>query len=320
MFSIFNITITCFAASYGVCLVMEASRLAFQARIRHLLIIVMAAAGLTAHSIYLVAALRDQVATGIVAPLSNWHDFCLLAAWVLAAAYLYLTLRRPQHNVGLFVLPPVLGLIGLAVLFQTSAPFPRDDALIVWRMIHGLTLLVGTVAVTLGFATGLMYLVQAYRLKHKMLPRRGLRLPSLEWLQRFNGESLVVSTGMLAIGLISGVVLNLLRRSSAGGVEWTDPVVLSSALLFAWLACMTVFESVYKPARQGRKVAYLTMASFLFLLLALGLVLTGEHASVPPEKVAVPPLPKATSEISESASLWSTTLPITADRGGGGRL
>ena len=281
MISLFNITITCFAASYAICLAMEASRLLFQARSRHLLIVLMTIAGIFAHAIYLVAALRDQLAVGTVAPLSNWHDFCLLAALVLAGAYLGLTLRRPQNNVGLFVLPPVLGLIGLAVLFDTSASFPRDDALIVWRMIHGLTLLIGTVVVTLGFTTGLMYLLQSYRLKHKLPPRRGLRLPSLEWLQRFNAESLVASTGLLAIGLISGVVLNLLRRSTADGVEWTDPVVLSSALLFAWLAALTVFESVYKPARQGRKVAYLTVGSFLFLLLALGLVLAGEHASEP---------------------------------------
>lgn len=310
MFSIFNITITCFAASYAVCLALEASRLVFQARIRYLLTMTMAAAGLVAHSIYLVAVFRDQVARGIVAPLSNWHDFCLLAAWVMAAAYLYLTLRRPQNNVGLFVLPPVFGLIGLAVIFQSSAAFPRDDALIVWRMIHGLTLLAGTAAVTLGFTTGLMYLVQAYRLKHKLPPRRGLRLPSLEWLQRFNGESLVVSTGMLAIGLISGVVLNLLRRSAAAGVEWTDPVVLSSALLFTWLACMTVFEWVYKPARQGRKVAYLTMASFLFLLLALGLVLTGEHASSTP--------PQATVPVKRPPPDGLATGPHNAARGQGG--
>jgi ABC-type uncharacterized transport system permease subunit len=282
MFSIFNITITCFAASYTVCLALEASRLIFQARIRGVLVIGMAVAGLFAHLIYLMTALQAQVTAGNVAPLSNWHDFCLLAALVLVGVYLGLTLRRPQDNVGLFLLPPVLGLIGLAVLFQSSPPFPRDDALIVWRMIHGLTLLVGTVTVTLGFTTGLMYLFQAYRLKHKLPPRRGMRLPSLEWLQRFNGQSLVVSTSSLAIGLISGVVLNLLRQSAAAGVEWTDPVVLSSGLLFIWLACMTTFESVYKPARQGRKVAYLTMASFLFLLLALGLVLAGEHASQSP--------------------------------------
>lgn len=319
MFSIFDITITCFAASYAVCLALEASRLIFQARIRQPLIIVMAVAGLFAHSAYLVADLRIQLAAGNVAPLSNWHDFCLLAAWVLAGAYLGLKLRRLQHNVGLFVLPPVLGLIGLAVLFHASPPFPRNDALWAWRMIHGLTLLVGTVAVTLGFTTGLMYLVQSYRLKHKLPPRRGLRLPSLEWLQRFNSESLVVSTGLLAVGLISGVVLNLLRRSASAGVAWTDPVVLSSALLFAWLACMTAFESVYKPARQGRKVAYLTMASFLFLLLALGLVLTREHASDAPPAKAAPgaELESATRSAGPPPPL-ARAGPLSGDRAGGG--
>ncbi len=311
MFSIFDITITCFAASYAVCLALEASRLVFQARIRRLLVIGMAVAGLFAHLIYLVTALQEQLVFGNVAPLSNWHDFCLLAALVLVGAYLGLTLRQPQNNVGLFVLPPVLGLIGLAVLFQTSPPFPRDDALMTWRMIHGLTLLVGTVTVTMGFTTGLMYLFQAYRLKHKLPPRRGLRLPSLEWLQRFNGKSLVVSTGSLAIGLISGVILNLLRQSAATGVEWTDPVVLSSALLFIWLACMTTFESVYKPARQGRKVAYLTMASFLFLLLALGLVLAGEHASGPPRQ-------KPVSRIELPSLPLTTAKPFSRDFAAGG--
>ena len=34
MISIFDITITCFAASYSVCLALEASRLIFQTRIR----------------------------------------------------------------------------------------------------------------------------------------------------------------------------------------------------------------------------------------------------------------------------------------------
>ena len=56
-------------------------------------------------------------------------------------------------------------------------------------------------------------------------------------------------------------------------------MVVSSAVLLAWLAAAAGFESFYKPARQGRKVAYLTLASFIFLALALGLVLYSQHAS-----------------------------------------
>jgi len=273
-----NITITCFAASYGVSLLLEVTRLFFRAAVRNVVMVAFAAAGLLAHSLYLIAQTRGEILQRQVSPLSSWYDFCLLAAWVLAAVYLVLMLRRPENALGVFFVPLVLLLIGVAVLFRDAAPFPPRDALRWWRWIHGSALLLGTVSVMLGFATGLMYLVQAYRLKHKMLPRPGFKLPSLEWLQRFTREALVVSTGALAFGLLSGVILNLLSRPSAGGVSWTDPVVLSSAVLFAWLLCVTVFEWLYRPARQGRKVVYLTLASFLFLVLAFTFVLVGEHA------------------------------------------
>jgi hypothetical protein len=63
-------------------------------------------------------------------------------------------------------------------------------------------------------------------------------------------------------------------------VPWTDSVVLSSAVLLVWLLAATLFEWLYKPAQQGRKVAYLTVASFLFLALVVAMLLAGgsEHA------------------------------------------
>ncbi|HRX81347.1 MAG TPA: cytochrome c biogenesis protein CcsA, partial [Pirellulaceae bacterium] len=216
-------------------------------------------------------------------------------AWVVAGAYFGLMIRRRENAIGVFLLPLVLGLIGVAMFFQDRAPFPVRTANSVWRLVHGLTLMFGTTAVTLGFATGLMYLLQSYRLKHKLPPSRGLRLPSLEWLQKFNRESLFVSTCSLAIGLISGVVLNLISKSESGGqVSWTDPVVLSSGVLFLWLTVVTIFEAIYRPAREGNKVAYLTLASFVFLGLALYFVLFGSHATA---NATTPP---ATRRVSES--------------------
>ena len=47
----------------------------------------------------------------------------------------------------------------------------------------GQLLLAGTVAVSFGFIAGIMYLVQSWRLKHKLPPQAGFKLPSLEWLQ-----------------------------------------------------------------------------------------------------------------------------------------
>lgn len=274
-----GITITCFAASYTVSLALEVSRLFFRASVRMFTTLGFAAAGLLAHSLYLIEEARTEIASRAM-PWSSWYDFCLLAALVLAAAYWGLTVRRPDNALGIFLLPLVLALIGVGLLFQDAAPFAPRAAIFTWRAIHGVTLLIGTVAVTLGFATGVMYLVQAFRLKHKLPPRPGFRLPTLEWLQRFNRETLVISTCLLAIGLISGVVLNLSHhKDPETGVQWTDPVVLSSAVLFAWLLAVTLFEWCYRPARQGNKVAYLTLASFVFLCLALFFVLFGQHAT-----------------------------------------
>ena len=113
-------------------------------------------------------------------------------------------------------------------------------------------------------------------------------------MEKVNGRSIVVSTILIAVGLLSGLTLNALHHSRGGdeAFPWTDPVVLSSGALLAWLMGALVFNAAYRPARRGRKVAYLTLASMVFLLLVLGVVLfvpsshppssAGEAASLPP--------------------------------------
>lgn len=275
-----GISLTCFAASYAVSLALEVSRLFFRAPIRLFVTLGFAAAGLFAQSVYLWT--RAQAGAGTGSSLSSWYDWCLLGALLLVCVYLVVAVRRPQAAVGVFLLPLVLALIGVAWLFRNSPPFPREQARDLWGQLHGAALLLGTVAVTLGFAAGVMYLVQSYRLKHKLPPRPGFQLPSLEWLQRVNKTALYVSSGLLAVGLLSGIVLNVVKTAGqAGAVPWTDPVVVSSGGLLLWLVSASIFEFFYRPARAGRKVAYLTVASFIFLAAVLGFVLFGpsQHAA-----------------------------------------
>lgn len=276
-----GIHVFCFAASYAVTLVLEVSRLFFRAPIRSLVSVAFAAAGLVAHSLFLVNEARAAASGG--APLSSWRDWCLFAAWILALGYLAMTLTRPKNAMGLFFLPLVMLLIVVAWAFPSlRTPFPREEAYHHWSLLHGAALLLGAVVVMFGFVAGVMYLIQAYRLKHKLPPRQGLQLPSLELLQRMNEDSFVLSSCLLAVGLISGVVLNVIRQASRnGGVPWSDPVVWTSGVLFLWLAAASIFNLLYKPARQGQKVAYLTVASFVFLGLALGAALfaTTTHAT-----------------------------------------
>ena len=65
-----------------------------------------------------------------------------------------------------------------------------------------------------------------------------------------------------------------------------------------------VFESVYKPARQGRKVAYLTLASFVFLALVLGIVLLGPSRHANPQSSGLaPPGSAGASQLPRGGSL-----------------
>jgi ABC-type uncharacterized transport system permease subunit len=164
-------------------------------------------------------------------------------------------------------------LIGVGKFFA-KGEFTRGPASKAWGIIHGASIVLAAVAVLLGFVAGLMYLSQSRRLKNKLPPPRRLRLPSLEWLQRANSRAMVVSVLMLAMGVISGVILNLMRHAGpTGRLPWYDPVVLSTTLMLAWLVCALAVGALYKPARAGRKVAYFTIASVVFLAIALGVML-----------------------------------------------
>lgn len=288
---LYKISLTCFAASYVVVFALEISRVYFDAGLRKYLRIGFAAAGLFAHTVYLVYQGKLELdSTGIW--LSSWFGWCLAAAWILAAAYLWISIRQSKSVMGLFLQPVILALIFVGAQFGSQDVFSTGRAKTIWNMVHGSALLFGTAIVALGFVFGIVYLIQARRLKRKVVPSKNFRLPSLEWLQRSCEIALVTSTLFLAVGLISGIALNLINRAAdsnlatRGTIEWSDPVVWSSAVLFLWLLVSAVFNVCYRPARQGRKVAYLVVTSFLFLVLELGIVWWVGHAVGEPTSVA----------------------------------
>ena len=271
-----GVSTICFASSYAIAWALEISRLLFRSGVRGAIMLGFAAAGLVAHTAFLYY--RAVNATG--APLSSEKDWYLVAAWALVVVYLCLAVLRPKVPFGLFLLPLALGLIGAATFWAPTEPLAREPASKVWGAIHGVSIMLAVVAVLVGFMAGLMYLGQSRRLKHKRLPGGRLRLPSLEWLETANSHAIVASMVMLGVGVLSGMILNLINRGEeAARLRWNDPVVLSTWLMFLWLLGAVVAIAVYRPARKGRKVAYLTVASFIFLVIMLsaGLFMNSRH-------------------------------------------
>lgn len=272
-----GVNMFCFGASYAIALALEFSGFWTKLKLRRIAELGFVLAGLVAHTWYL----GIQVGAEPRAPLASHQEWYLLAAWVLALIYVGIKLYHPKTSMGAFLLPAVLILVVVAQ-FASNTPLATHQAPRYWGRIHGVFLMLGTVAVLLGFLAGLMYLIQSYRLKNKLASRKGnLRLPSLEWLQKINSRAHIAATVLVTGGFFTGVISRLVNQGEKNYVPWTDPVVLSLAAMIIWLVAAEVFRLLYPAARQGKKVAYLTMAGFVFLVFVLVMVLFQDslHAS-----------------------------------------
>jgi len=273
-----KISLSCFAFSYAIAMVLEISRLFFRAPIRFLIIVGITIAGIFAHTVYLWLKFQKDFSGGT--PMASWYDWCLMVSLAVAITYAIIAIKKNENSVGIFFLPLILLLILTALLIKNRDAFTPSEATNVWAITHGISLLLGTSAMIVAFVAGVMYLVHAFRLKKKMPPRVGFRLPSLEWLEQCNRLSLFYATGLIAAGLVSGAIMNVLQNSeNQAGIPWTNSVIISSGALLFWLVGVTIFEASYKPARRGQKIAYLTLASFVFLVMVLGFTLMAEHAA-----------------------------------------
>ena len=223
-----HVTIVCFLASYAASLALE---LLYQFRPLPLvrwLALTFGAAGLTAQTIFL--AVQQP-------PLIWQYGWMLFLAWILAIFYLVGSVHHRRLSWGLFVLPLVLGLVGLGAAFgrphpPLSSPRPGGDMggttdntmpiLSAWGMVHGWLLLLAAVGLCVGFLASLMYLVQAHRLRAKTLPGHGVRLWSLERIEAMNRRAIVArlsandgGNARRAVPHVSGKTVRLDRPARA---------------------------------------------------------------------------------------------------------
>jgi len=302
-----QVSVTCFFTSYLVVLVLESLRLLGRIPGRGLAVLVMTSIGLFTHATYLLLRATAANLGQEAGRLATWTDWSLMLALVLAVAFFFFYLRRPDTSISFFFLPAVMALIGLAVAVRDQPAFDRTEATEVWRNIHAFSMMFGSSTVLLGFLAGVMYLTQSWRLKRKQAGST-FRLPTLEMLQNLNRRCLVISTAAVGIGFVSGVVMNWNRWGEVGGA---DSGMILSAILFVWLASATTIEYVYAPASRGRKIAYLTLASFGFLVLAMTGLLASSHGQARE-------LPAGESAAAEVSHRYQLPEPVSqlADRRG----
>src|SRR5262249_35808950 len=110
-FAMERVTLFCFAASYAVALGLELWHLYRRRPVHQLAANLFGAAGLLAQTIYL-AVQRP--------PLAWQFGLLLVLAWILAVFYLVGALLHSRQAWGIFVLPVILILIGLAFAMEPT--------------------------------------------------------------------------------------------------------------------------------------------------------------------------------------------------------
>lgn len=259
---IYRITVLCFAASYAVALAFEVLQLFRPRHVQRWLITIFAAAGLLAHTLYFI---------GQRLTLTSRTGSLLFLAWVLGMFYLYGSVHYRRLAWGVFVLPVVLGVTVLGGIVHE--PESGEGAALAsgfeferfWRSLHITLFVLAAVGICVAFMASLMYLVQARRLRAKTLPSKGTRLLSLERLEAMNRRGINWAFPLLTLGLIVGLML--LAQESARLQGWTDPRILSTALLWLVFAILIYLRHGYQL--RGRRVAFLTIMAFALLLVSL---------------------------------------------------
>ena len=269
-----RVHVFCFLACYIVVFAIELSRLLGRNRVSRVLMLGFALAGLVAHTAYLLA--RSQK-LNLPPLLSSSQDWFLVLAWLSVVSYFFLAALDPDLAVGVFLMPLVLICIS-AAYFVSDNPNTRLNALRGWKMLHASLLVLGMLGVIVGFVLAMMYLVQQHRLKQRHTLQTGFRIPSLEKLARLNRWAIIISVPLLTLGMGTGVGLGLYAQQESEPIQFTDPVIVGSGLV--WLGMVVLFVWLVSSRHPpGKQVASLTLWAGGFLLLTLiGLqVLTGKH-------------------------------------------
>src|SRR5262245_22327864 len=257
--SLQNVTRFCFGASYAVALILELAQLALPRRSLRVAGMLFGAAGLIAHTAFLIVHHPT-----VAAP----YGSLLLLAWVVAVFYLYGAMHHRHFAWGVFVLPIVLILIGLTEVFAKTGSdsahrwFTGENF---WGLVHGGLVVLALVGVCVGCVASVMYLLQARRLKSKTAPGQGLRLLSLERLATMNRRAVTWAFPLLTAGLLVGVIR--LAQYAGPSLGWRSPRVLSTVGL--WLVFLLLLYLRYFAHASNRRLAVLTIAAFGLMLVTL---------------------------------------------------
>jgi len=259
-----GVTHACFGLSYVCAFALELARLFWPGRGWRTASLFFGIAGFVAHTFYIFSR-QPSPATP--------DGSLVLLGWVLAFFYIYGTVHHAKQAWAVFVLPVVIGLVGMSlVLHHSEEAGPAFNALSwasgdrFWGAVHGVLIFFAAVGVSVGFLASVMYLIQSRRLRNKVLPGRGMPLLNLERLETMNQRAVNATVPLLTAGLLVGTLL--IGQNRELGENWLSLKVISTTGL--WVVFLVLLYMRYATRVAPRRLAILSIIAFGLLLVALG--------------------------------------------------
>ncbi|WP_240917781.1 c-type cytochrome biogenesis protein CcsB [Phycicoccus sp. HDW14] len=211
-------------------------------------------------------------------PLGNMYEFAIVGGMFTLLAYVGWASRRDLRWLGVFVVGPVLLVLGAAItVWYTDASELMPSLRSYWLAIH-VTVATMTVAVfTLGASLGILYLIQD-RLEAADKPGPAFmgRLPSARSLERMAYGAHIVAFPMWTFTVIAGAIW----ARQAWGSYWNwDPKEVWSFVI--WVVYAAYLHARATTGWRRQNATWIALAGFACVILNFAVVnmyFVGQHS------------------------------------------
>ena len=196
-------------------------------------------------------------------PVNNLYEATSFIAWTIVAAYLVIGAFRKLRFLGAFASHILLFMGVFALMPALDPPHAAQP-----DFSHGLTSLHATLvllaigAFGLSAVAALMFLTEEHDLRFRKLRAIFSLLPPIQRLERVMNNLLVSGIVLLTAGLSFSPFL---LKERYGVYLKHDPLLDYS--VFIWLFYLALLVARWKFGQRGRRFAWSTLGSFIFILL-----------------------------------------------------
>jgi len=202
-------------------------------------------------------------------PLVGFGPASATLAFATAVTYLAAARNVEAWPAGLFLLPPVILLLGASILTGMTPTPPATAFRGLWFVVHVVSVLLGYAGLLFGSVAAAMYVLQFRALKRKHFGNVFRSFPSLESLDRMNAIALISGLGALTIGLIAGWSFTL---TFGRGFALGRPEVAFG--LLTWVAYGIALMLRWTGVSKSPRAAEMTLVAFAACALAFLLIRT----------------------------------------------